>query len=222
MTIFSIIFTLLVVVILAKPAGVYLAKAFDYEQTRLDRVFGPIEKILFKLGGIRKVQQNWKQYALALVLANAFMIVLVYLVFRLQGILPLNPSDIKGMAPTLAFNTAISFMTNTNLQHYSGESGLSYLAQMIGIIFMMFAAPGTALAVAIAFVRGLSGKPIGNFFVDLMRAIIRVLLPIAFITGLIFVGLGVPQTLEPTITAKTIEGTTLDIAKRTRWCFPIY
>jgi len=212
-TILSIIITLIVVVLLAKPFGIYLAKAFDYNQTGVDKIFNPLEKVLFKIGGIQKVHQTWKQYALSLVLANAFMIVLVYFVFRLQGFLPLNPSGNPSMDPTLAFNTAISFMTNTNLQHYSGESGLSYLGQMIGILFMMFAAPGTALAVAIAFVRGLSGKEIGNFFVDLIRAIIRVLMPIAFITGLIFVALGVPQTLEPTVTANTIEGTTQEIAR---------
>ncbi|WP_420808760.1 potassium-transporting ATPase subunit KdpA [Bacillus salacetis] len=212
-TILSIIITMAAVVLIAKPAGIYLAKAFDYNQTGLDRVFGPLENVLFKLSGIKKINQTWKQYAIALVLANGFMIFLVYLVFRFQGLLPLNPSGNPGMDPTLAFNTAISFMTNTNLQHYSGESGLSYLGQMIGILFMMFAAPGTALAVAIAFVRGLSGAEIGNFFVDLFRAVIRVLMPIALVAGLIFVALGVPQTLEPSVTANTIEGASQEIAR---------
>ncbi|EAR67834.1 potassium-transporting ATPase subunit A [Bacillus sp. NRRL B-14911] len=201
------------VILIAKPAGIYLAKAFDYSQTGLDKVFGPIENILFKISGIKKINQTWKQYAMTLVLANGFMILLVYMVFRLQGILPLNPSGNPGMDPTLAFNTAISFMTNTNLQHYSGESGLSYLGQMIGILFMMFAAPGTALAAAIAFVRALSGKEIGNFLVDLFRAITRVLMPIAIVSGLILVALGVPQTLEPTVTVNTIEGTAQEIAR---------
>ncbi|WP_374703154.1 MULTISPECIES: potassium-transporting ATPase subunit KdpA [Bacillus] len=209
----SIIVTMAAVILIAKPAGIYLAKAFDYSQTGLDKVFGPIENILFKISGIKKINQTWKQYAMTLVLANGFMILLVYMVFRLQGILPLNPSGNPGMDPTLAFNTAISFMTNTNLQHYSGESGLSYLGQMIGILFMMFAAPGTALAAAIAFVRALSGKEIGNFLVDLFRAITRVLMPIAIVSGLILVALGVPQTLEPTVTVNTIEGTAQEIAR---------
>lgn len=213
MTILSIVITLLVVALLAKPMGIYLVKAFDYQQTGLDKIYGPFEKLLYKIGGIKQVNQSWKQYALAAVLANAFMIVLVYMVFRFQGILPLNPGDIAGMEPTLAFNTAISFMTNTNLQHYSGESGLSYLSQMIGILFMMFVAPGTALAVVMAFVRGLAGNKLGNFYVDLVRSITRVLLPIAFITGLIFVALGVPQTLEPTVTAHTVEGAEQSIAR---------
>lgn len=212
-TILSIIVTMAAVILIAKPAGIYLAKAFDYSQTGLDRVFGPIENILFKISGIKKINQSWKQYAITLVLTNGFMILLVYMVFRLQGILPLNPSGNPGMDPTLAFNTAISFMTNTNLQHYSGESGLSYLGQMIGILFMMFAAPGTALAAAIAFVRALSGKEIGNFLVDLFRAITRVLMPIAIVSGLILVALGVPQTLEPSVTVTTIEGTAQDIAR---------
>ncbi|WP_341963287.1 potassium-transporting ATPase subunit KdpA [Planococcus maritimus] len=213
MTIISIIVTLLAVAILAKPMGIYLANAFDYRPTGLDKIFGPFEKLLFKLGGIKKEQQTWKQYALSLVLANGFIIVLVYFVFRLQGFLPLNPSGNPGMEPTLAFNTAISFMTNTNLQHYSGESGLSYLGQMIGILFMMFAAPGTALAVVIAFIRALSGNKIGNFYVDLIRAITRVLLPISIVTAFFFIAQGVPQTLEPTATVSTIEGTEQNIAR---------
>lgn len=212
-TILSIIITILAVILIAKPTGIYLANALNDENTALNKIYGPFENILFKLSGIKQINQNWKQYALSLVLANGFMIVLVYLVFRLQGVLPLNPSKIAGMEPTLAFNTAISFMTNTNLQHYSGESGLSYLSQMIGILFMMFAAPGTALAVVIAFVRGLAGKEIGNFNVDLIRAITRVLLPIAFVAGLILVALGVPQTLEPTVTAQTVEGGDQNIAR---------
>ncbi|MRX73419.1 potassium-transporting ATPase subunit A [Bacillus lacus] len=212
-TILSIVITILAVILLAKPTGVYMAKAFSDENTALNKLYGPFENFLFKLSGIKRINQTWKQYALALVLANGFMIVLVYLVFRLQGVLPLNPSKIVGMEPTLAFNTAISFMTNTNLQHYSGESGLSYLAQMIGILFMMFAAPGTALAVVMAFMRGLAGKEIGNFYTDLIRAITRVLLPIAFVSGLVLVALGVPQTLDPTITAQTVEGGDQNIAR---------
>ncbi|WP_406600336.1 potassium-transporting ATPase subunit KdpA [Metabacillus sediminilitoris] len=208
----SIAFTLLIIFLIAKPVGLYIASVFDYQHSKMDKFFLPIEKLFYKIGGVKEDNQSWKQYAITLVGVNTFMILLVYFVFRLQGVLPLNPSNIAGMDPTLAFNTAISFMTNTNLQHYSGESGLSYLSQLIGILFMMFVAPGTALAVAIAFIRGLTGKEIGNFFVDLIRSITRVLLPIAFITSFIFIALGVPQTLDPTITAKTIEGIEQHIA----------
>ena len=212
LTLISIAITLLIIFLLAKPVGLYIARVFDYQPSKMDKFFLSIEKLLFKIGGVKEDNQSWKQYAITLVGANTFMILLVYLVFRFQGMLPLNPSNIAGMDPDLAFNTAISFMTNTNLQHYSGESGLSYLSQLIGILFMMFVAPGTALAVAIAFIRGLTGKEIGNFFVDLIRSITRVLLPIAFITSFIFIALGVPQTLDPTITAKTIEGIEQNIA----------
>ncbi len=212
LTLISIAITLLIIFLLAKPVGLYIARVFDYQPSKMDKFFLPIEKLLFKIGGVKKDNQSWKQYAITLVGANTFMILLVYLVFRFQGVLPLNPSNVAGMDPALAFNTAISFMTNTNLQHYSGESGLSYLSQLIGILFTMFVAPGTALAVAIAFIRGLTGKEIGNFFVDLIRSITRVLLPIAFITSFIFIALGVPQTLDPTITAKTMEGIEQNIA----------
>ncbi|UOY91911.1 potassium-transporting ATPase subunit KdpA [Ectobacillus sp. JY-23] len=199
-------------ILLAKPMGAYLEKAFQGD-SKLEKIFGSVEKIIFKIAGIKPYNQNWKQYALALVLTNSLMIVFVYLIFRLQGVLPLNPSNIPGMEPTLAFNTAISFMTNTNLQHYSGETGLSYLSQMLGITFMMFAAPATTLAIAIAFIRSLAGKKLGNFFVDFTRAITRLLLPLSFVAALIFVLLGVPQTLEPAAVANTVEGAKQLIAR---------
>lgn len=213
LSILSIILTLGFAVLLAKQAGLYIAQAFSYETTKLDSIFGPFEKAIYKLSGIKQKNQGFRQYAAALLASNIFMIFIVYLVFRFQGSLPLNPSGIAGMDPTLAFNTAISFMTNTNLQHYSGESGLSYFSQMIAITFMMFTAPATAFAAAIALIRGLSGNPLGNFFVDLIRAITRVFLPLAFAAGLIFVFLGVPQTLDASVTADTVEGAEQTIAR---------
>ncbi|MBG0964307.1 potassium-transporting ATPase subunit KdpA [Bacillus sp. SRB1LM] len=201
----AVIVTILLFVLLAIPMGTYLERSFQGSQT-LDKVFGPIERIIFKCGNIKQNNQTWVQYAFAMLLTNACMITFVYFVFRLQGVLPLNPSKIEGMEPTLAFNTAISFMTNTNLQHYSGESGLSYLSQMIGITFMMFTAPATTLALAIAFIRGLAGKELGNFFVDFVRAIIRVLMPIAFVMAIVFVAQGMPQTFNGSAVAHTLEG----------------
>ncbi|MDP4095570.1 potassium-transporting ATPase subunit KdpA [Paenibacillus sp. P96] len=209
----SIGVTLLLVLLLARPTGLYMARVFNYEPSGLDKWFGWIEKPIFALGGIRRDHQSWKQYALSAVLSNLVMILLVYLIFRVQKFLPLNPSGIENMEPMLAFNTAISFMTNTNLQHYSGESGLSYLSQMIAIVFMMFTGPSTGLAVGIAFIRGLAGKPLGNFFVDLTRSITRIYLPIAFVTAFIFIALGVPQTLDATATAQTIGGAVQEIAR---------
>ncbi|MDQ6419623.1 potassium-transporting ATPase subunit KdpA [Paenibacillus sp. LHD-117] len=209
----SIAVIILIAGLLAKPVGIYMAHAFDYNPTKVDRLFGWFEKPILRLGGIRKTNQSWKQYAFSLLIAGGVMMAVVYAIFRLQHLLPLNPSDIQAMEPTLAFNTVISFMTNTNLQHYSGESGLSYLSQMLAIVFMMFVAPATTLAAAIAMIRGLAGKPLGNFFVDLVRAITRVLLPVAFVTALIFVSQGVPQTLEPSATATTLEGAEQTIAR---------
>lgn len=206
LTIVSIILTLLIIVGLVIPMGNYMASVFSDNTTKLDKLFHPVEKWIYKLGGIRNINQNWKQYALSMLTANAFMILLVYLIFRMQGHLPLNPGNIAGMSPDLAFNTAISFMTNTNLQHYSGESGLSLFSQLIAIVYMMFVAPATALAVAIAFIKGLAGKNIGNFFIDFTKSITRILLPIAFVTSFLFIALGVPQTFETTMEATTLEG----------------
>ncbi|KWX77043.1 potassium ABC transporter ATPase [Paenibacillus riograndensis] len=213
MSYIAIAVTLLLSLLLARPAGLYMAQVFNYERTGLDRWFGWLEKPVYAIGGIRKENYNWKQYALAAVLSNAVMMLLVYLIFRFQGALPLNPSGIASMEPTLAFNTVISFMANTNLQHYSGESGLSYLSQMLAIVFMMFTSPATGLAVGIAIIRGLTGKPLGNFFVDMVRAITRILLPICFVLAFVFVALGVPQTLEPTALGHTLEGVTQEIAR---------
>lgn len=209
----SVALLLLIACLLARPTGHYIAHAFSNERTGLDRWFGPLENLIYRLCGIRRENQSWKQYAMSVVLSNTLMILIVYTIFRIQGMLPLNPSGVASMEPSLAFNTAISFMTNTNLQHYSGETGLSYLSQMIGIVFMMFVAPASLLSVAIAFIRGLAGKPLGNFFVDLVRGITRILLPIAFVAALVFVALGVPQTLEPTAVVKTVEGATQEIAR---------
>lgn len=207
----SVALLLVFVALIAKPVGIYIANVFSNDKNT--SLVGKIESVMFKAAGIKGHNQTWKQYALALVLANTFMIFVVYLIFRFQEVLPLNPSHIKGMDPALAFNTAISFMTNTNLQHYSGESGLSYFSQMAAVVFMMFAAPATALAVAIAFIRGLAGKEMGNFFVDFVKSITHVLLPIAFITGILFAFLGVPQTLSGTVAAHTLEGASQQIAR---------
>jgi K+-transporting ATPase ATPase A chain len=209
----AIAVTLLLALLLARPTGLYIARAFDYEKTGLDRFFGPIEKLIYAIGGIRKDNQTWKRYAVTLLLCNALMIVLVYIIFRTQAYLPLNPTNVPNMTPDLAFNTAISFMTTTNLQDYSGETGMSYLAQMIAIVFMMFVAPASGIAVCIAFIRGLTGKPMGNFFVDMIRAITRILLPIAVVMAFVFIALGVPQTLDPNAIAHTISGADQSIAR---------
>ncbi|MDO3411594.1 potassium-transporting ATPase subunit KdpA [Saccharibacillus sp. CPCC 101409] len=213
LSLISIAVTLLIAVLLAKPVGLYLAAAFDYGPNRLNRVFGPLERLIYRISGFREENQSWKSYAAALVVSNAVMILLVYLVLRFQGALPLNPAGVANMEPSLAFNTAISFMANTDLQHYSGESGVSYLSQATVLVFSMFVSPATGLALAMAFIRGLSGKGAGNFFADLIRALTRVLLPVAFVSALLFVFMGVPQTFESAATATTLEGAQQTIAR---------
>ncbi len=210
----QIALVLAVLLLLAIPMGRYIARAFSLEETRLDRVFGGIEKIIYKLSGISQGNMKWKQYAKALLVSNIAMFAICYIIVRLQGVLPGNPSGIASMDPFLSFNTVASFLTNTNLQHYSGESGLSYLSQMMVIIFLMFTTPATGIALCIAFMRGLTGqKSIGNFYVDLIRAHTRILIPLSILVGIVLVGQGVPQTIEPTITATTLEGAEQQIAR---------
>ncbi|MED4754378.1 potassium-transporting ATPase subunit KdpA [Brevibacillus choshinensis] len=205
---------LVILLVLAIPMGRYLASAFSLEKTRLDRVFGGFEQLIYKMSGIRVADMSWKQYAVAVLVSNIVMVAISYLLLRLQGVLPANPSGIAAMDPLLSFNTAVSFLTNTNLQHYSGESGLSYLSQMMVIIFLMFTTPATGIAVVMAFMRGLTGKrSIGNYYVDLIRAHTRVLIPLAIVVTLLLVAQGVPQTMEPTVTATTITGAEQQIAR---------
>ncbi|WHY76878.1 potassium-transporting ATPase subunit KdpA [Neobacillus sp. WH10] len=210
----QITIVLVLVVILAIPMGRYIASAFSLESTKLDRVFGGIEKSIYKISGIQETDMKWQQYAKALLLSNLVMFGIGYIIVRFQHLLPGNPSDIGAMEPLLSFNTIASFLTNTNLQHYSGESGLSYFSQMMVIIFLMFTTPATGLALCIAFFRGITGqRSIGNFYVDLVRALTRILIPLSIIVALFLVGQGVPQTLEPTVTAHTVEGIVQKIAR---------
>ena len=146
---------------------------------------------------------------------NGVMVVIGYLILRIQSIPLFNPNGIEGMEPTLAFNTIISFMTNTNLQHYSGESGLSYLSQMLVIILMMLVSAASGYAACVAFIRGLTGKTkddVGNFFADLVRITTRVLLPFSLVGGLLLVWQGVPQNFDGNIVVQTLEGTLQTIA----------
>ncbi|MEB6549686.1 potassium-transporting ATPase subunit KdpA [Heyndrickxia sporothermodurans] len=205
---------LVLAVLIAIPMGKYTAKVFSLEETKLDRVFGGPEKLIYRISGISTENMTWKQYAKALLISNFVMFAICYLIVRLQGSLPLNPSKIAGMEPLLSFNTVSSFLTNTNLQHYSGETGLSYLSQMTVIIYLMFTTPATGLALCMAVIRGITGqKGIGNFYVDLVRSLTRILIPASLVVGLLLVGQGVPQTLEPTVTATTVEGEEQQIAR---------
>ncbi len=210
----QIIVILAVFAALIIPTGKYLYHIAAGQHTVADPVFDRLDNAVYRVCGIDKKEMNWKQYAAAMLATNAIMVFIGYLILRIQSLPVLNPNGIGGMEPSLSFNTIISFITNTNLQHYSGESGLSYFSQMMVITFMMFTSAATGFSAAMAFTRGLAGKAssVGNFYVDLIRITTRVLLPLSLLVGLILVSQGVPQNLSANVTVQTIEGKMQDIA----------
>ena len=212
----QLVLTVIIFMIIVIPIGNYLYHIASGQRTFADPVFDRVDGGIFKVCGIHPDKgMNWKQYALALLLTNAVMVFVGYLVLRIQFLAIFNPNGIGAMEETLSFNTIISFMTNTNLQHYSGESGLSYLSQMLVITYMMFVSAATGYAACIAFVRGLSGKRkdnVGNFYADLVKVTTRVLIPLSIIGGMLLIWQGVPQNFDPNVTVTTIEGTQQDIA----------
>ena len=206
----QLILTILIYLILVIPVGVYVYHIAAGKHTFADPVFNRVDNVIYKISGIKPEKgMNWKKYAVALLATNGVMILLGYIILRIQSIGLFNPNGIGNMEESLSFNTIISFMTNTNLQHYSGESGLSYLSQMLVITFMMFVSAASGYAACIAFIRGLAGKTkdnVGNFFVDLVRITTRVLLPFSIIGGLLLVWQGVPQNLSGNVVVDTLEG----------------
>ncbi|MGO4787234.1 potassium-transporting ATPase subunit KdpA [Paenibacillus sp. 2KB_20] len=215
MGILQIAIVILVLVLLVKPLGTYLYQVFRNEGNGTDRWFSWAEKPLFTLIGLKERKgMTWKGYAISFVMTNIVLVASGYLILRLQRVLPFNPNGIDNMESTLSFSTIISFMTNTNLQHYSGESGLSYMAQMAVITMMMFTSAATGLCVAIAFIRAVTskGSTVGNFFEDFVKAHTRVFIPAAFIIAMVLVALQVPQTLKPTLSVTTLEGSEQQIA----------
>lgn len=208
----QIICTLLVFLVIIFPIGKYVYHISTHKKTFADPLFDRVDNALYKILKIDTSNMHWKKYALTLLLVNACLVFIGYLVLRIQSIGLFNPNGIGGMEESLSFNTIISFMTNTNLQHYSGESGLSYLSQMLVIIMMMFTSAATGYAACIAMVRGILGKSMGNFYVDFIRITTRFLLPFSLVIGLFLVSQGVPQNLDPNITVNTIEGKLQDIA----------
>lgn len=213
----QIILTILIYLILVIPVGIYVYHIAAGKHTFADPVFDRVDGVIYKLGRVNpKNGMSWKKYALSLIATNGVMILVGYIILRIQSIALFNPNGIGAMEESLSFNTIISFMTNTNLQHYSGESGLSYLSQMLVIIFMMFVSAATCYAACIAFIRGLAGKTkdnVGNFFADLVRITTRVLLPLSIIGGLLLVWQGVTQNFSANVVVNTIEGTKQIIAQ---------
>ncbi len=206
----QLILTILIYLIMVIPVGIYVYHIAAGKHTFADPVFDHVDNVIYKVSGIKKDKgMNWKTYAIALLATNGVMILLGYIILRIQSIPLFNPNGIGNMEESLSFNTIISFMTNTNLQHYSGESGLSYLSQMLVITFMMFVSAASGYAACIAFIRGLAGKTkdnVGYFFVDLVRITTRVLIPFSIVGGLLLVWQGVPQNFSGNVVVDTIEG----------------
>jgi K+-transporting ATPase ATPase A chain len=213
----AIVITILFTIATSGLLGGYMYRAFTGGRTWLDPVLGPIERLVFRLVGVDTAeQQDWKQYSVSLLVSNVAMWLATWTIVTLQQYLPLNPDSIGNMEPTLAFNTISSFVTNTNLQHYSGETGLSYFSQMFTITFLQFVTAATGVAAAVATMRGLSGSRLthlGNFYVDLTRATVRVFLPLAVLVSVLVMWQGVPQTFEGAARATTLEGGEQTIAR---------
>jgi K+-transporting ATPase ATPase A chain len=208
--IFEIALTLGLTVAAAYPIGAYMADVFDNRRTFLTQIIGPIERVLYRLADVQPdIEQKWHEYAIAMVLFGGVCMFGLYALLRLQGWLPLNPQGFPGVSPDLAFNIAISFITNANWQAYGGETTLSHLSQMVGLTANNFLDSAAAIAIAVALIRALSrneSAAIGNFWVDMTRATLYILLPLALVVALAFAALGVPQTLSGSIQATTLEG----------------
>ena len=200
----------LIVLAFVKPLGGFMARVFEGERTWLSPVFVPVERLIYRLAGIREDEEMpWYTYMFAVLAFSVVSFFWLYVLLRIQQWLPLNPQHFPAMSPDLAFNTAVSFMTNTNWQFYSGESTLSYLSQMAGLSWHNFVSAAAGIAMAIALIRGLARttvKTLGNFWVDLIRACLYILLPISVVGCLILVLQGVPQNFHSYETVKTIEG----------------
>ena len=201
-----------VLVALAKPLGWYMARVYQGQPCGLDRVLGPIERWLYRLAGVDpQSEMSWKTYAVAMLLFNLVGLIAVYLLLRLQGVLPLNPQGFGAATPDLSFNTAVSFATNTNWQSYGGENTLSYLPQMLGLAVQNFVSAASGMAVLIALIRGLvrrSAATIGNFWGDLVRSTVYVLLPLSVVLAIVLVSQGVVQNFRRYQTVVLLQPTT--------------
>ena len=209
---------LIVLILLVKPLGGYMARVYQGEHTLLDRILGPVERMIYRLAGIIPQQEmNWKQYAVAMLVFNTAGILVVYALQRIQGVLPLNPMGMGAITPDSSFNTAVSFGTNTNWQGYGGEVTMSYLTQMLGMTVQNFLSAATGMAILAAFIRGLVRHPaatpgsstgLGNFWADLTRGTLYILLPLSLIFSLALVSQGVVQTFSPYRTVTLLQPTT--------------
>jgi potassium-transporting ATPase potassium-binding subunit len=207
----------LIIVALTRPLGGYMTRLFAGERTLLSPVLGPVERGFYRAAGVdERSEQHWVTYGLAMLAFNALGFLLLYALQRLQGVLPLNPQGMAAVSPHLSFNTAVSFVTNTNWQSYGGESTLGYLVQMAGLTVQNFVSAATGIALAVALVRGFTragSSTIGNFWTDLVRCTLYLLLPLCIVLALFYVWQGVPQNLDPYVAAATVEGGQQTIAQ---------
>jgi K+-transporting ATPase ATPase A chain len=209
---------LFILLLLTKPIGLYLVRVLNAEgKTFLDLVFKPVERLLYRMMGLDpKREQDWKQYTLSMLLFSLVGLLFTYAILRLQHLLPLNPQGLGPVSSDLAFNTAASFTTNTNWQNYAGESTLSYFSQMVGLVFQNFISAAVGIAIAAALVRGIArhaAKTIGNFWVDLVRVNLYLLLPICLVYAVFLVSQGMIQNFKPYEKARLLEPATIQIVK---------
>src|SRR5438105_696211 len=207
---FQILLFFGLVLLVTKPLGIFMTRVFSRERTFMDPVFRPMERLLYRVTGVDEDHEmRWTEYAISMLLFSLVSMIVLYLMERLQGYLPLNPQKLGAVNPSgLAFNTAASFTTNTNWQNYSGETTMSYFTQMAGLAYHNFMSAAVGIAVAIAFIRGIARREvetIGNFWVDLVRSCLWVLLPFCIVGALALVSQGVVQNLKPYDTLKLIE-----------------
>src|SRR5499427_9386016 len=199
-----------IVAALVVPLGGYMTRVFNGERTFLSPVLRPVEAALYRLGGVdERREQHWVTYTVSMLFFHVGGFLILYALMRLQAGLPFNPAEQSAVAEDLSFNTAVSFITNTNWQNYGGESTLSYLVQMLGLTHQNFLSAATGIVLAVALIRGFaraSTKSIGNFWVDITRCAIYILLPVCVIYGLFLVAQGMPQTLGAYVDATTLEG----------------
>ena len=209
---FQLIFYIVVLLLLAKPLGSFMAKVYQGERTFLDRMLHPVERLIYRLSGVKPDEDmNWKTYAVAAMLFNVLGLLIVYALQRLQAVLPLNLMGLGAVTPDSSWNTATSFATNTNWQGYGGEVTMSYLSQMLGLTVQNFVSAATGMAVLVALIRGIvryNAKGIGNFWVDLTRTTLYILLPLSLVVALALISQGVVQTFSRYKTVELLQPTT--------------
>ena len=212
--VFQLVLYVVVLLALAKPLGAYMARVYQNQPFGLDRVLGWLERLIYRLAGVRPDQEmDWKTYTVAMLLFNFAGLLTLYLLQRLQGVLPLNPQGLGAVSTDSSFNTAVSFATNTNWQGYGGETTMSYLTQMLGLTVQNFVSAAAGMATLVALIRGFARRSvgtIGNFWVDLTRTTLYILLPLSFIVALVLVSQGVVQTFKPSVTVAVVQPTEYD------------